>query len=348
LRLLPAIRESSFGQRRGNEEIGRRRLASLRRRLAVAPLVLGVITALALPASATTVGGALQPSVTTIAPTSGPNTGHRYIEVYGSDLSPGGTQCLWYVGDGCTGVTVFVGPNKAFVVSASPDLVLVISPPGAPGIANVTVQVNGQTSAVTPADEYTYSGSQVEIGPATLPEATVGVPYSATLTANAGTAPYTWSLAPGSELPSGLTLAQATGAITGTPNAAGTTDFTVQVTDSTEPIPSTATTQLSIKVLAAPPTVTQILPPEGASSGHRYIEILGNNLTPGWTCLWYRGAGCSGETVYVGANKAFVIYASPTIVLVLSPAGNPGKVSVTVQVDGEASAVTPAATYTYL
>jgi hypothetical protein len=48
-----------------------------------------------------------------------------------------------------------------------------------------------------------------------LPTATQSSPYQANLTAAGGTAPYTWTLASGSTLPSGLTLSSA-GVITGT------------------------------------------------------------------------------------------------------------------------------------
>jgi hypothetical protein len=59
----------------------------------------------------------------------------------------------------------------------------------------------------------------------------VGDGYSTTLAAAGGTTPYTWSLANGSSLPSGLTLTS-DGIISGTPQAAGDSDFTVQVADS--------------------------------------------------------------------------------------------------------------------
>src|SRR6266702_1028218 len=62
-----------------------------------------------------------------------------------------------------------------------------------------------------------------------LPGATVGVPYSATLTADGGLPPYTWSVISGA-LPTGLSLDSA-GNITGTPTAIGTFNFTVQVVD---------------------------------------------------------------------------------------------------------------------
>jgi hypothetical protein len=65
-----------------------------------------------------------------------------------------------------------------------------------------------------------------------LPAATVGTAYSQTLSAAAGTAPYAWSVTSGA-LPAGLTLAAGTGAISGTPTASGSFNFTVQAKDNT-------------------------------------------------------------------------------------------------------------------
>jgi arabinan endo-1,5-alpha-L-arabinosidase len=78
---------------------------------------------------------------------------------------------------------------------------------------------------------------------------TVTVSYSATLAASGGTgAGYTWTLSTGT-LPAGLTLAPS-GTLSGTPTAAGTFDFTVEVMDSSG---SSATANLSLAIAAAGP-----------------------------------------------------------------------------------------------
>lgn len=64
-----------------------------------------------------------------------------------------------------------------------------------------------------------------------LPAANVGVAYSGTVAATGGVAPYTFAVTTGA-LPAGLTLNSSTGAITGTPTAAGSFTFTITVTDS--------------------------------------------------------------------------------------------------------------------
>jgi hypothetical protein len=57
---------------------------------------------------------------------------------------------------------------------------------------------------------------------------TVLAPFTATISANGGTSPYTWSA---NGLPQGLSINSATGQIFGTPGAPGTFPFTVRVTD---------------------------------------------------------------------------------------------------------------------
>ena len=63
-----------------------------------------------------------------------------------------------------------------------------------------------------------------------LPNGTVATSYSYAMSASGGKPPYTWSLA-GGALPAGLSLSSS-GQIGGTPTAAGSSSFTIKVTDS--------------------------------------------------------------------------------------------------------------------
>ena len=65
----------------------------------------------------------------------------------------------------------------------------------------------------------------------TLPSASVGANYNASLTVTGGTAPYNFSVASG-QLPNGVGLGNKSGTISGTPSLAGNFDFAVSVTDS--------------------------------------------------------------------------------------------------------------------
>jgi hypothetical protein len=63
-----------------------------------------------------------------------------------------------------------------------------------------------------------------------LPNGSVGIPYSTLLLGTGGFMPYPWAVISGS-LPSGLTLNSSTGEISGTPTAPGVSTFTIQLTD---------------------------------------------------------------------------------------------------------------------
>ena len=103
--------------------------------------------------------------------------------------------------------------------------------------------------------------------------ATAGSAFTAKLSATGGTKPYSWSLAGGTVLPTGLTLHAATGQVTGTPvGPAGTVDFTAQVTDS-EAVPATVTATESITVTVTPLTVTTTALP-AATAGVAYSAKL--------------------------------------------------------------------------
>jgi len=89
----------------------------------------------------------------------------------------------------------------------------------------------------------------LQVTTTSLPSGTVGWPYSASLAATAGKAPYEWQVTAGS-LPTGLTLSTG-GTLSGTPtHAADSTDFTATATDSLG-TPYTATGDLSVSVAKA-------------------------------------------------------------------------------------------------
>src|SRR5262249_39156139 len=143
-------------------------------------------------------------------------------------LTVGGTQQFTATGTYSDGSRKEVTTQVAWASSA-PN-VTVISPSGlataeAPGTATISATVG----SVAGSTGLTVGAGPLTITTATLPAATAGVAYAATLGATGGTPPYTWSIASGA-LPAGLTLTAATGTIAGTPTATGTASFTVKVT----------------------------------------------------------------------------------------------------------------------
>jgi hypothetical protein len=113
------------------------------------------------------------------------------------------------------------------------------------GTKSFTVKVSdASVPALSTTKKYSLT-VHVEITPATLKAATVGVRYSTTLAATGGKAPYKWSISAGS-LPAGLTLSSA-GVISGKPTAAATSTFTVKASDASVPARS-GTKKYSLKV----------------------------------------------------------------------------------------------------
>ena len=186
--------------------------------------------------------------------------------------------------------------------------------PDSPDLSGTGIRVDAASASLTsPADPppgpstqvstdvtlicNTFSGWQpsknivgaVQMSCTPLPPGTECTTYSANIfTVEGGTPPFTWSVASGT-LPPGLTFDPATGAITGTPTAAGTFDFTVMVVDSTQPtlsasqartieiapdcaVPTTPTGPTTAPSVA--PTIGGTLPPTGsASSSPLYLGL---------------------------------------------------------------------------
>jgi len=107
-------------------------------------------------------------------------------------------------------------------------------------------------AAIAPA--YAQSCTNPVVAPPTLPNGTLGTPYSQTVTASAGTPSYNFSVSAGS-LPTGLTLSGG-GALTGTPTTAGPFNFTITAVDQTGCPGSRAyTVSIAPPVLVAPATL---------------------------------------------------------------------------------------------
>jgi hypothetical protein len=105
----------------------------------------------------------------------------------------------------------------------------------------------------------------VQMSCTTLPNGTECTTYSANIfTVQGGTPPFTWSVSSGS-LPPGLTMAPADGSITGSNPTAGTFNFTVMVSDSSEPT-LTATQPQTITITPCAAATTTVPPTEPPST----------------------------------------------------------------------------------
>jgi Putative Ig domain len=128
--------------------------------------------------------------------------------------------------------------------------------------------------------------SVLAITTTSLPDGTVGQAYSRFVQATGGTSPFTWSIVPGTgTLPANLTLNSASGGISGTPTAAGTSSFTVRVADARG---QSAMQALSITInLPAPPNITTTTLPAG-TIGQAYsqpLQVAGGTAPLTWSIV---------------------------------------------------------------
>lgn len=120
-----------------------------------------------------------------------------------------------------------------------------------------------------------------------LPNGTVGVPYTATLLATGGTSPYTWSQVSGGNMPGGVTLGTS-GAFVGTPTTAGT--FGPYVFEATDSNSDTATSKsMSITISGSALSVTTTSLPSGTVGTNYSVTLAASGGTPPYT--WSQTSG---------------------------------------------------------
>lgn len=223
-------------------------------------------------------------TITTASPLPGASQGTPYTQTITADggIAP-------YTFSLASGSTLPVGLSlsSAGVLSGTPK---------SSGPSTFTVDV---ADSATPAHTVTKSFTlAVNAAPALavttaspLPPGIQGTPYTQTITATGGVAPYTFSLAPGSALPAGLSLSSA-GVLSGTPSGSGTSTFTVDAADSATPA-DTASKALSLTVSPPSPTVsiTTASPLPDATVGIPYTQsILASGGTRPYTFSVTKGS----------------------------------------------------------
>jgi large repetitive protein len=230
---------------------------------------------------------------------------------YSASLSASGGSApySWSVSAGSLPSGLSLAPNGT--LSGSPN---------SSGTFNFTVKA---TSSGKGADSDTQALSIVvapalAISTGSLPAGQVGVPYSQTLQASGGTAPYTWSITTGA-LPSGLNLSGSQ--ISGTPAASGISTFTVKVVDANS---ASITKTFGITVAPAPLSITTASLPNG-QTGVPYSQTLQASGGSG-TYTWSISAGSLPAGLSLNASGH--ISGTPTA---------PGTANITVKVIDTAS-----------
>jgi Putative Ig domain len=134
------------------------------------------------------------------------------------------------------------------------------------------------------------TAAPVTITISTLPSGNIGMPYTATLSASGGNAPYSWSLS--GSLPTGLSLNASAGTISGTPaSAANSIALAVTATDSSSPAQSASAT-LHLTVYAS----VAVSPRNGAVVTGQPINVVSNTNDPTGANWSASGTNCTGST----------------------------------------------------
>ena len=142
------------------------------------------------------------------------------------------------------------------------------------------------------------------VNPASLPAGTSGTPYSQTVTASGGIAPYSYAVLSGA-LPPGLTLAAGTGVISGTPTTPGAYGFTIQATDAT---PNTGSRAYTINVGGNILSVAPASLPNGTQGTAYNQTVTASGGTGPYTFALTAGALPAGLTL----SSAGVISGTPS------------------------------------
>jgi hypothetical protein len=174
----------------------------------------------------------------------------------------------------------------------------------------VTVQDAGspaQSTTATLALSIAAAAGPLAISTTSLSPGIANASFSTSLNATGGTTPYTWSITSGT-LPAGLSLAAASGTISGTPTTAGTASLTFKVADSSSPLQTKSVT-LSLAITTQQLTITTTSLPSGTNGVTYSSPMTSTGGTPAYTWSVTVGALPAGLTM---ATATGIISGTPT------------------------------------
>jgi subtilisin family serine protease len=203
-------------------------------------------------------GGATGPAISSSTPMLSGTAGSAYSQTL---TATGGTAPYsWSLASGSTLPTGLI-LSTGGVLSGTPATA---------GPSNFTVKVSDNNGlSATKLFSLTIAAALTITSGSPMVYGTTGSTYSQTLTATGGTAPYSWSLASGSTLPTGLNLSTG-GVLSGTPATAGSSNFTVKITDNN----GLSATKLLSLTIAAPLAITSSSTMPNGIAGSAYSQTL--------------------------------------------------------------------------
>jgi len=186
-------------------------------------------------------------------------------------------------------------------------------------LSNMTDVDEVRVSNNSPAEAFNFAfddmavapyAASLSLSPTTLSAATVAAAYNQTVTASGGTAPYTYAVTAGA-LPAGMTLSSA-GALSGTPAAGGSFNFTITATDSTGGTPVTGSQAYTLTVNAPTISVSPSSLPDGTLSVAYSQAITASGGTAPYTYAITAGALPTGLGLSSGGSLSGTPTASGT------------------------------------
>jgi len=231
-----------------------------------------------------------QPSVTSIAPTTGPVAGGTSVTITGKNLTAGPTPVVEFGATAAPNITSFTATKIVVVSPQAPAI----------GTVHVTVTTAGGTSATGTKDQFTYTSPG-------LPTVTSVSPSSGP---TAGGTPVT---------------IKGTGFLSGATVTIGSAATSVKVESPTELKATTATTAAGSDAVVVKdangtstggptftydpqPTVTEVTPPAGPTAGGTTVKIIGTGFL-------------EGASVTIGAAATSVKFNSATELEATTAAG---------------------------
>ena len=193
----------------------------------------------------TTANPAANPSITQVLPqTIAAGSQTTIIKVTGTNF-PAETAVLW---NGMALATTVVDASTLAGTIGSSSLTTPATVQLQ--VRNTQTMQESQAVPIVITSSSTAPSNTLGISTTSLPNAVVGSPYSFSLTAIGGSAPYIWTI-PAGQLPAGLSFAPTSGTISGTPTSSGAYLPNITVTDSNMPAQS-VTSALGLIVAPAP------------------------------------------------------------------------------------------------
>lgn len=255
------------------------------------------------------------PTVTSLSPSGGPNSGGTAVTITGTGFT------------GATGVNFGATPGTGVVVLT--DTTIVATSPAGTSPVDVTVTTSAGTSAINaPNDRFTYTPTVTGVSPTSGP---AGGGVSATITGTGFTNATSVTFGTNAALPY-IIVSDSTITVSNVPAGTGTVD--VKVTNSA----GTSATNASDRfTYLAAPVVTSVTPNAGAPGGGASVRIQGSGFSTGGV-----------PSVKFGSTPApsFTLDNDAQIT-VTSPAAAAGTIDVTVTNNNGTSATSAADQFTY-